>query len=183
MVSTEQVADSDLSLQARSLLILAQQLIQAQRISEVSAPALECIQVYRQAAASGADATEIAPTLLSFSQQLAGAGLSAEAVSAAQAAVDVLRGVQPPATAQASYLDLLARSLLILSQHLIQGQRISEVSVPALECIQVYRQEAASGADATGIAPTLLSFSQQLAGAGLAAEAVSAAQAAKDLTG
>jgi hypothetical protein len=81
----------------------------------------------------------------------------------------------------ASALNVLAGSSFNLVRRLIEAQRINEVSAPALELIQVYRQAAARGAEATGIATNLLSLSQQLAGVGLSAESISAAQAATDL--
>ena len=114
--------------------------------------ALEAIQVYGQAAASGAEVTGIANNLLTLSSWLANAGLTAEAVSAAQGAVDVLRGFEPPASERASYLNLLGMSFWTLALRLIEAERINEVSAVALEAIQVYGQAAASGAEVTGIA-------------------------------
>jgi hypothetical protein len=125
----------------------------------------------------------IAQNLLSLSAHLAGVELSTESAAAAQAAVDVLRGFQPPAAEQTAYLTLFGASLFTLTQRLIEAQRINEVSAPALETIQVYRQAAGSGADvmSMGIAQNLLSLSAQLAGVGLSTESAAAAQAAADI--
>jgi hypothetical protein len=166
---------------AGSLWILVLRLIEAQRVSEVSTLALESIQVYRQAVAAGAEVTGIANNLLTLSSWLANAGLTAEAVSAAQTAVDVLRPFQPPDPERASYLNLLAGSLWTLVLRLIEAQRVSEVSTPALESIQVYRQAVAAGAEVTGIANNLLTLSSWLANAGLSAEAEAAADAAEEI--
>ncbi|MDX2100182.1 MAG: hypothetical protein SFW36_20590 [Leptolyngbyaceae cyanobacterium bins.59] len=172
---------SALNLLAGNLWALVVRLLEAQRIDEVSAPALKAIQVYRQAAAAGSEVTGIATSLIRLSSWLAHAGLAADSLSAAQAAVDVLRGIQPPASEQVSYLALLAQSLRTLVLQLLQTQRINEVSAPALEAIQVYRQAVAAGAEVTGIAHDLQTLSSWLANARLTAEAVSAAQAAVDV--
>lgn len=100
---------------------------------------------------------------------------------AAQAAVDGLRGFQPPASEQTRYLSLLAESLSTLVLRLIEAQRLNEVSAPALETIQVYRQAAASGAEVAGIANSLLMVSTWVANAGLTAEAAAAADAAANI--
>jgi hypothetical protein len=172
---------SALNLLAGNLWALVVRLLEAQRIDEVSAPALEAIQVYRQAAAAGAEVTEIATSLIRLSSWLAHAGLAADSLSAAQAAVDVLRGVQPPASEQVSYLALLAQSLRTLVLQLLPTQQINEVSALALEATQVYRQAAAAGAEVTGIAHDLQTLSYWLANVGLTAEAVSVAQSAVDV--
>lgn len=172
---------SFMTLLAESLRTLVLRLIEAQRVNEVSAPALGAIQVYRQAAVAGSEVTGIATSLIRLSSLLAHAGLAADSLSAAQAAVDVLRGIQPPASEQVSYLALLAQSLRTLVLQLLQTQQINEVSAPALEAIQVYRQAVAAGAETTGIAHDLQTLSSWLANARLTAEAVSAAQAAVDV--
>jgi hypothetical protein len=172
---------SYLNLLAESLWYLVPRLIEAQCVNEILAPAQECIQVYRQAAAAGAEVTSIANKLRTLSHSWLAGNFPTEAVNAAQAAIDVLRPFQPPAAERASYLNLLAESLWHLVPRLIEAQRINEVSAPAQECIQVYRQAAASGAEVTGIANNLRTLSSWLASVGLTAEAEAAADAAADI--
>ena len=124
---------------------------------------------------------QVAKQLLSLSQQLVNEGKQVDAIMAVQAAVEVLRPFQPPDPERASYLNLLAGSLWTLVLRLIEAQRVSEVSAPASESIQVYRQAAAAGAEVTGIANNLLTLSSWLANAGLTAEADAAADAAADI--
>jgi hypothetical protein len=78
-----------LNLLAGSLFTLAQRLIEARRAGEASAPALEAVRVYRQAATRGAEVAGVVSALLSLAQILTSAGLSAESASAAQAARDL----------------------------------------------------------------------------------------------
>jgi hypothetical protein len=130
----------------------------------------------------GADVESLARQLLALTDQLSGAGRPAEAVAPAQAAVDVLRGFEPPADAQAAYLALFARALHTLALRLIAAGRTDEAVGPAAEAVQVYRRAAAaSGADVTAIAGQLLAFSAQLSSAGRPAEAAAAAQAANEI--
>jgi hypothetical protein len=129
------------------------------------------------------EAMSLARSHLASSDRLADVPLAAEAVTAAQTAVDVLHGVEPPLTARAEYLTLLAKALHAVVQRLMQGGRPAEVARPAREAVQVYRQAASvsAGESVMELSTDLLTLTQWLADALLAAEAVTAAQTAVDV--
>ncbi len=162
---------------------LASYLLPAGRADEAVAAAAEAVQAYRRAAAaSGADVPWVANQLLGLAAQLYGADRKAEAVAPAQAAADVLRGLQPPPEAEAAHWRLFGWALHNLVSYLIPAGRIDEAVGPAEEAVAAYRRAASvSGADVTGIANQLLSLAAQLANAGLNAESAAAAQAAADV--
>jgi hypothetical protein len=101
---------------ADALHTLALRLIRAGRPDEAVAPAEEAVQVYRQAAAApGADVLRVARNLTELQKQLASVGLTDEAVSAAQAAVDLLHGFTPPAEQRAAFLAALEAAEQLLA--------------------------------------------------------------------
>jgi hypothetical protein len=191
---------------ADSLFTLIKRLISAQRANEVLSLAVEAIDVYRKAAAADATVTGVegvASKLLALSGTItnvaqSSAELSAElvaefttsAVNSAQAALDVLRPIQPLAPARASYLILLADSWSNLRVRLTSARRFNEVRTPAEEAIKEYRKAAAAGAKVTTtgdkITDTLATLSNRLKevpelAAELADVSASAAQAAVDV--
>ena len=88
---------------------------------------------------SGADVIANADHLIELSKQLANAGKTAEAVAAAQRAVDLLRGVGPPTTAEAGYRLELGRALQNLAYRLWGAGCYDEMVGPAKEAAQVFR--------------------------------------------
>jgi hypothetical protein len=117
-----------------------------------------------------------------LSLQLTAAERNAEALTAAQAAVDVLRGFVPAPATEAAYWWLFAILLHDLTIRLIAVGRIDEAVGPAIEAVEVYRRAASvKGADAIAVSNQLRALSSQLASAGLNAEAAIAAQAAVDV--
>ena len=179
-------ADADaayLWLFTQALYTLTVRLIEAQRLDDAANAAHDAVSVGRQAAAApGADVSAVASLMISLSAQLAGAGLHPEAVDAAQAAADELRGFQPPSDGQTAYLWQFTQALYTLTVRLIEAGRLSDAPAAAHETVQVALQAAnAPEADATAVASLMLSLSAQLAGAGLHPGAVEAAQAAVDI--
>ncbi|KPI31475.1 hypothetical protein OV320_2547, partial [Actinobacteria bacterium OV320] len=79
------------------------------------------------------DIMEVARHFLTQSEVRSDQGQLAEAVAAAQAAVDVLHAFDPPPSAKAEYLRLLAEALHAVVQRLMQGGRVAEVGLPARE--------------------------------------------------
>jgi hypothetical protein len=125
---------------------------------------------------------DAASQLLTKSSQLATAGLRPQAVEAAQAAADVLRGFAPPPDRQAAYFSRFVDALDTLTVRLIEAGRLDEAAAATHETAQVARRAAAvSGVDVNAIASTLVTLSSQLATAGLRPPAVEAAQAAADV--
>ncbi|MED2693805.1 hypothetical protein [Bacillus toyonensis] len=130
-----------LELLAYALYILTVRLIQAGRKNEAVDPARETVQLYRQLAVlSGADVMVIVRYLLDLSSQLCnGGGLCGEAVEPIRAAVDLLRGFQPPSDKEKDYLELFAYAVYILAVYLQTVGRINEAIIFANEAVQVYR--------------------------------------------
>jgi hypothetical protein len=125
---------------------------------------------------------EEASLLLTKSSQLASAGLRAEAVEAAQAAVGMLRGFVSPPDGQTAYLWLFTQALDAWTVRLIEAGRLDEAARAAHETVQVARQAAAApGADVNSIASLMMALSRELASAGLHAEGGEMAQAAADV--
>ncbi|PEU03389.1 hypothetical protein COD79_18715 [Bacillus cereus] len=174
-----------LELLAYSYYILAVRLILAGRGSEATGPAKNAVQQYRQLTIiSGVDVMEIAQYLADLSLHLCNvAQLCADAVNPQQAAVDILRGFQPPPDKKKDYLKLFAYSLYILAIRFIQANKGSEAVGPTEEVVHLYRELAPeSGDDLTTITSYLLDLSSWLChAAGLCSESVSPAQAAVDL--
>ncbi|KPI31476.1 hypothetical protein OV320_2548, partial [Actinobacteria bacterium OV320] len=174
-----------LRLLAEALHAVVQRLMQGGRVAEVGLPAREAVQVYRQAAgvSAGESVVELSAGLLSLSSWLADVPQPAEAVTAAQAAVDILHAIQPPPAAKAEYFSSLAEALHAVVQRLMQGGRVAEVGLPAREAVQVYRQAAgvSAGESVVELSAGLLSLSSWLADVPQPAEAVTAAQAAVDI--
>jgi tetratricopeptide (TPR) repeat protein len=168
-----------------ALHILVVWLILAGRIGDAVQPAREAVEAYRQAAAApDADRFAIAQQLLGLSHWLGGRGLYAEAVAAAQAAVDVLRMIEPAPGTEAAHSRLLADTLHTLVIWLILAGPVDNAVQPARETVEAYRQAAAApDADRLAIAQQLKLLSQWLGGAGLQVEAAAAAQAAEDVLG
>jgi hypothetical protein len=117
---------------------------------------MEAVQAYRRAAAvQGADVPGVANQLLGLAALLHGAGRTAEAAAAAQAAVDVLRGSQPTPAAQ------LAGALHALAMYLISAQRPRDALQPALEALEAYRRLAQD--DPHAFQPQLAALEQLVA--------------------
>jgi hypothetical protein len=158
-------------------------LIEAGRLDEAAAAAHETVQVARQAAvAPGADVMSIASLLVTLSEQLAGVPLRPEAVEAAQAAADLLRGFVPPTDARTAHLWLFTQALNNSTVRLIEAGRLDEAATAANETIQVARQAAAApSADVTSIVSMLMTLSLRLATVPLRPEAVAVELAAAEL--
>ncbi|MEB8702873.1 tetratricopeptide repeat protein [Bacillus cereus] len=126
---------------------------------------------------------DIARRHLNLSSQLASEGQHAKAVIEAQAAVDELRGFEPPLDKKKEYLELLAFAWYYLANVLILAGRGSEAVKPAREAVQLYLELiGASGADVSTIASNLLSLSIQLSyTARLYAEAAKTVQVAVEM--
>ncbi|MFB7621074.1 hypothetical protein, partial [Kitasatospora sp. NPDC056181] len=77
------------------------------------------------------DAMSLARSHLTSSARLADVPEPAEAIAAAQAAVDVLHRFEPSPDGRAEYLSLLADALRAVVQRLMQGGRLAEVVQPA----------------------------------------------------
>ncbi|MFB7621047.1 hypothetical protein, partial [Kitasatospora sp. NPDC056181] len=133
-----------LSLLAGALRAVVQRLMQGGRLAEVVQPAQEAIQVYRQAAgvSAGESVMELSADLLTLSLWLADVPEPAEAIAAAQAAVDVLHAIQPPPGARAEYLSLLADALRDLAKRMVQAGRPDEATKPTQEAVQAEQQAA-----------------------------------------
>ncbi|MCX5256818.1 Ig-like domain-containing protein [Streptomyces canus] len=171
---------------ARVLHDLVVRLTTAGRPGEVAQHAREAAHVYRQAASVSAGETvmQIAAELLTLSSRVAAIALTTEAVAAAQAAVDVLRDIQPPPGQEAEYFSLLAQALHTLTRRHIEDGNSDQARAAARETIQAYRQIAATAdADVAAVGNNLLIFSSELGTAGLEAESTAAAQAAVEVQG
>ncbi|MFF2128716.1 Ig-like domain repeat protein, partial [Streptomyces olivochromogenes] len=133
------------SLLAKALHAVVQRLMQGGRPAEVAQPAQEAVQVYRQAASvsAGDSVIERSADLLTLSGWLADVPLPAEAVTAAQTAVDILHGFEPPPAAKPEYLSSLANALHDLARRLVQAGRPDEATQPTQEAVQA-EQHAAS---------------------------------------
>jgi hypothetical protein len=127
-----------------------------------------------------------AQALLDFAQKLSEAGKHKEEIAALRDRVKIyqmLAEIDPIEYGPdlASALDLLAENLWYLIPRLIEAERINEVLAPAQECIQIYRQAAAAGAEVTGISNNLRTLSLWLATDGFTTEADAAADAAANI--
>ncbi|GAX58669.1 hypothetical protein [Streptomyces olivochromogenes] len=129
------------------------------------------------------DNMELARHFLAQSNQQADQGQVAQAVAAAQAAVDILHRFQPPAERKAEYQRLLAEALHKVVQRLIQAGHAGDAAPSAHEAVQMYRQAAgiSTGDPVLKIAEDLLTLSQRVADIPLPTEAVTAAQTAVDI--
>jgi tetratricopeptide (TPR) repeat protein len=124
---------------------------------------------------------EVAGELWDQSRNLQTAGKIAEAVVAAQTAVDVQRGFTPPPATEAAYQLRFGRVLQNLAYVLIAARRFDKAEVVAKEAVEVLLAAAASGADLYECASEIMALSGYLALAAKTASAVVAAQKAVDL--
>ena len=129
------------------------------------------------------DAMSLAQQFLSQSATHAGGGRLAEAVAAARAAVDVLRGIEAPAGREVEYVWLLANALHMLVGRLVVAGRVGEVGGLAEEVVGLYRRAAgvSSGGMVLEGAQKLLQLSSVMAGVAPGGVGVSAARAAVDV--
>ena len=161
----------------------AVQLIAAQQAEEARPVAVEAVAVYLLAArAPLPDTVAVVQQLLSLSSQWANTSHPAEAVAPAQAAVDVLRDLEPAPGSELVHLSKLAEAWFTLTLRLIEAGRVEEALQPALDTVAIYRRTAATpGADVVSIAQNLIFLSSHLANARQPAAAVAPAQAAVDV--
>jgi tetratricopeptide (TPR) repeat protein len=121
--------------------------------------------------------------LVNLSKKLINLGEAAEAVVAAQKAVDVLRGFEPPTAIEGVYWREFGRAWQELTYRLWAAGRYDEMVSPAMEAVQVYRRALEVGyANGAEIAWEILAISGYLANAGKMTEAVIAAWVTVDVT-
>jgi hypothetical protein len=113
---------------------------------------LEIAAHLASAGAADADAESIAWRLSALASELSAAGLSAVAVDAEQAAVDVLRAAGASPVVLDDHLVLLARRLHARAVHLVGAGRTAEAVVEGREALAAYRDAAAAGSDVDRIA-------------------------------
>lgn len=177
--------EESLRLLAEALHTLVQRLLSAGRPGQVAQPAQEAMQVYRRAASvsTGESVTQLAHSVLRLSGEVSGVFLMAEAITAAQTAVNMLHEIPPPPGHEAAYFSALATALHDLVVRLTVAGRLDEVPQTAQEATQAYRRAAgvSTGERVTEIANILLTLSSRVSAIALPTEATSAAQAAVDV--
>ncbi|MFE2103964.1 hypothetical protein, partial [Streptomyces sp. NPDC059468] len=151
-------------------------LIAEGNIALAGAHAAEAVATYRIAvAASGADSLRVGRDLAALASQLADAGLSSEAVSALQAQLDILGGLEPPADQLLAYRILLAEARDNLIAQLIEDHQVEQAGTHVSATIAAFREYTTlPGADSLRVGRDLAALASQLADAGLSSEAVSA---------
>jgi hypothetical protein len=158
-------------------------LMQAGQIEEARAASRRTIEAYREVAGTaGADVAEVARQLLVFSSDLSQGQLLVESAVAAEAAVGVLRAVQPSTEAQLAHRAALANALHMHTFRLMQAGQIEEARAASRRTIEAYREVAGTaGADVAEVARQLLVFSSDLSQGQLLVESAVAAEAAADI--
>jgi len=113
---------------------------------------LEIAALIAAASAPGADVEAIAGRLTGLATRLSSAGLTAVAVDAEQAAVDVLRAVGAPRAALDAHLVLLAGHIHARAAQLVGAGRTTEAVVEGREALAAYRHIALTGLEVDHIA-------------------------------
>jgi hypothetical protein len=113
---------------------------------------LEIGALIAAASGPGTDVEAIAGRLTALATQLSAAGLTAVAVDAEQAAVDVLRSAGAPRVALDAHLLLLARRIHARAAQLVSAGRTTEAVVEGREALAAYREIALTGLEVDHIA-------------------------------
>ena len=113
---------------------------------------LEIAALIAAAAGPGTDVGAIAGRLTDLATRLSAAGLTAVAVDAEQAAVDVLRAAGAPRSAVDAHLVLRARRIHNRAAQLVGAGRTTEAVVEGREALAAYRDIALTGVDVDHIA-------------------------------
>lgn len=106
---------------------------------------LEIAALIAAASGPGADVEAIAGRLTELATRLSAAGLTAVAVDAEQAAVDVLRTAGAPRAAVDAHLVQLARRIHARAVQLVGDGRTTEAVVEGREALAAYRDIALTG--------------------------------------
>jgi hypothetical protein len=152
--------------------------------------------VHRRAAAGGVDPIATASQLVTVSIHLTAAAQQAtehghdvaaqmlhqQSALVRRAAADILRGFQPPAEQQASYLQVFANTLYLLVVSLLSADAMAEVPAAVEETIAVHRRAAAGGVDPIATASQLVTVSIHLTAHGFHDAAAEAKRAAASFT-
>ncbi|WP_405476116.1 peptidoglycan-binding protein [Streptomyces sp. NBC_00009] len=153
-----------LNLLASALHNMVRRLLNAKRDDEVAPFAEEAVAIYEEAAkvSPATSALNVADGLITLSGDVSGIGLAANAVTAAQAGVAVLHGLEPEDNDLAHYVLSLALAAFTWALRLIQAGRGDEAVQPALEAVQVY--QGLADVDPSRFEPPVLQkFEQQAA--------------------
>jgi hypothetical protein len=158
-------------------------LMAAGQAAEASAASRRAIEAYREVAGTaGADVVEVSQQLLGLSSDLTNGGLHADSAAAAQAAAEVLRGVQPSAEMLLAHRQQLASALHMHTVRLMAAGQAAEASAASRRAIEAYREVAGTaGADVVEVSQQLLGLSSDLTNGGLHADSAAAAQAAAEV--
>jgi len=113
---------------------------------------LEIAALIAAAAGSGANVDAIAGRLTELATQLSARGLSAVAVDAEQAAVDILRAASAPRATLDAHLVLLARRIHARAAQLVGVGRTTEAVIEGREALAAYRHIALTGVEVDHIA-------------------------------
>jgi hypothetical protein len=113
---------------------------------------LEIAALMAAAAGPRADVDAIAGRLTELASRLSAAGLSAVAVDAEQAAVDILRAAGAPRAALDAHLVLLAGRIHARAAQLVGRGRTTEAVVEGREALAAYRDIALTGLDVDHLA-------------------------------
>ena len=113
---------------------------------------LEIAALIAAAAGPGTDVEAIAGRLTDLATRLSAKGLTAVAVDAEQAAVDVLRAAGARRSAVDAHLVLLARRIHNRAAQLVGAGRTTEAVVEGREALAAYRDIALTGVDVDHIA-------------------------------
>ena len=113
---------------------------------------LEIAGLMASASGPGADVEAIAGRLSGLATRLSTAGLTAVAVDAEQAAVDILRAVGGPRAALDAHLVLLAGRIHARAAQLVGAGRTTEAVLEGREALAAYRDIALTGLEVDHIA-------------------------------
>jgi hypothetical protein len=158
---------------AEALQNLIVRLLDDHRPDTVAALALQAITAYREyAATAGADVLRVARDLTDLDKRLDGISLTAQALDAQQAAVDILSGFTPTEADRPDYQIAVAEARHNLILRLLENSRPAEAAGLVAQTLAAYREYAAApGADLTRVALDLAQLAGTLTQAGLTAEA------------